>query len=70
MAVPRKEARQRGDSRGKRGVYLRIPHELYEKLRHLVARELEAGNGDATINGVVSGLIEKAPSPSRVRRAT
>lgn len=71
LAVPQKEDRQRGDSRGKRGVYLRIPHELYDKLRRMVARELETGNGDATINGVVSNLIEKAPSPgSRVRRTT
>lgn len=55
-----KEERQRGDSRGKRGVYLRIPHDLYDKLRRLVGRELQSGNGAATINSVVAGLIEKA----------
>jgi hypothetical protein len=58
--VPKKQAPRRGDSRGKRGVYLRIRHELYDKLLRMVGAEKSSGNADATINGVVAGLIEKA----------
>lgn len=46
-------------SRGRRGVFLRIPPPLYEKLQRMTAAAI-AGGERGTIQGTVMKLIEQA----------
>lgn len=41
-------------------MFLRIPHDLYEKLRRITARRLVSGER-GSIQGTVIQLIEQAP---------
>lgn len=52
----------RGLSRDKRGVFLRIPVLLYDKLRRLVAAQISKGH-HASVNSVVMDLIDDADEP-------
>jgi hypothetical protein len=53
----------RGLSRNRRGVYLRIPVLLYDKLLRLVAAKTAKGR-QASVNSVVISLIEDADEPA------
>lgn len=48
-----------GMSRGRRGMFLRIPPDLYKKLRRMTATQISAGER-GTIQGTVIALIERA----------
>jgi hypothetical protein len=46
-------------SRGRRGMFLRIPPDLYEKLRRMAAFRIASGQ-TGSIQGTVISLIEQA----------
>ena len=65
VARPKKKPRPErpGMSRGRRGVFLRIPPPLYEKLQRMTAVAI-AGGERGTIQGTVMKLIEQAREKS------
>lgn len=52
-----------GESRGKRGMFLRLPHDIYAKLERMAAERLPTGK-PGTMQGTVITLIERAEVPS------
>jgi hypothetical protein len=52
-----------GESRGKRGMFLRLPHDIYAKLERMAAERLPTGK-PGTMQGTVITLIEQAVAPS------
>jgi hypothetical protein len=61
MPVPakKKPSNAKGMSRGRRGMFLRIPPDLYEKLRRIAAARIAKGEA-GSIQGTVISLIERA----------
>jgi hypothetical protein len=55
----KKSSQQKGMSRGRRGMFLRIPPDLYEKLRRMAAARLVSGEAGSIQDTVIS-LIERA----------
>jgi len=52
-----------GESRGKRGMFLRLPYDIYAKLERMAAERLPTGK-PGTMQGTVITLIEQAESPA------
>jgi len=53
------EKKPPGVSRGKRGMFLRLPFEIYGKLQRMAAAPLPTGK-PGTMQGTVISLIEQA----------
>jgi len=65
VSVPKKKSKKppaaptTGMSRGRRGMFLRIPTELYDKLQRMTAARFATGERDG-IGGTIIKLIESA----------
>lgn len=60
------EKKPPGESRGKRGMFLRLPHPVYDKLQRMAAAPLPTGK-PGTMQGTVITLIEQAEPPRPLR---
>jgi hypothetical protein len=58
-SAAKKKSPVKGMSRGRRGVFLRLPPDLYEKLRRMAAVRIASG-ATGGMQGTVISLIEQA----------